>query len=733
MSELKNPRELISQTNNTILFAKVNGKKDSLSTILSEVDEDVDGDINEKVKENLLVKNFDDFLEKFNPTIYSSFNKNEEFVYDIEYDERKKAYPLKNSEVLDMLIQLLESKKMGGQKNLDFDYEKLLELITPQNTVKKMKQDTAKTLYLFEEYDKYPKGDPKRKELGTLLTKKLKANREVYDNYPTLLAIAVDNVKSISERMVQTGDNKKGEPVQIGMPSFNDEGVLEFKKLPAPDYGDNKNSDNEPKKLNLQLAEKIEKDYELQVASKGHEVQQTVKNLLTFGLRQVSKTEITPEDKKNHDLLLTTLQKEKESFFKAIVPLLQTILGVKSFFDQFSESSDDEKEAPKLLITNCNAKEFADKDKDLLDKFLLKNNSNNETKNSYWFAIVPDVAPYGTSRVNKDKKSTEDDAAFDDFETVGDIEFPSEVNCDKNQLNILTEVLAKWKITCFFNFQANRQSSFLKMTISMINKIKENTEILEKDKKRAEMIVNCLPNFTVIPEGKRYNLGSKLVKNSEENNKNSSEIVTLPGFFIDASYIACGLVASWQSVSFLKKRFGSSSVSQEDTGVRVDIEKNENSHYLYTTFAREGDGYSGLFEDKLAEKPYGFIFSSNKINTDDNLPKDRITVLKARTLAKEKNGGYKELYKVLAKNYLTRFIKADANVSGDKIGEDKIKRIVDDEADVETYKSRWERSRNFVNALLQAGDNISYNQKTKKIDFSFAGKPELIELEIEDK
>ena len=478
------------------------------------------------------------------------------------------------------------------------------------------------------------------------------------------------------------------------------------------------------------LAEKIGNDYEIQTVKNGFEVQTKVKELLTFGLNQISKNEITKADMEMHDNMLTTLQKEKENFFNAIVPLLQTILGVKSFFDQYSESSNNNNsEAPKLLITNCKASEFASDNAKNLATFLEEINNTPETKDYYWLAIIPDVSIKSIKR--KIEKNHNEDNDFG-LEAEDGNEEIVDANCDKNNLSIIADVLAKYKIQCFFNFKASRDTSFLKINLDKIKENKDNTKTLESDNKRAEMLVNCIPNFTVIPKGKRYNLGTKLIQENGDGLQKSSEVVTLPGIFIDSSYVACGLVASWQSATFLKERFGNSKTSKEHSGVRVDVEKMDNYEYLYTTFAREGNGYTGSFQDSLALKPYGFIFSSNKIYSNKNLPKERITVLRARTLSKDAKGIYKDLYKILSKNYLARLIKAYAGQYGEQITKDKILEVVGD--DSSSYKAHWddEKKSKFVNSLLQEGDSISFNDENQLI-FTFAGKPELLDLEILDK
>ncbi len=72
----------ISQTNRTILMEEINPEKLDLVTLVVDT-KGIDSLSDEKIKkinENLLVSNFDEFLEKFDPVVYSFFNANNQKV-----------------------------------------------------------------------------------------------------------------------------------------------------------------------------------------------------------------------------------------------------------------------------------------------------------------------------------------------------------------------------------------------------------------------------------------------------------------------------------------------------------------------------------------------------------------------------------------------------------------------------------------------------------------------------
>lgn len=77
---------IIEQTNRTILFDVINPEVFDMFNIMSDVDENSKSLSDEKVAEinnALLVNNFDEFLRKFKPTIYSYYDQERGMVYEL--------------------------------------------------------------------------------------------------------------------------------------------------------------------------------------------------------------------------------------------------------------------------------------------------------------------------------------------------------------------------------------------------------------------------------------------------------------------------------------------------------------------------------------------------------------------------------------------------------------------------------------------------------------------------
>lgn len=79
--------DIIQQTNRTILFEEINPEKLDLITVVGDT-KDINSLNDDKIKEInelFLVNNFDEFLEKFAPVVYSFYNaNNQKVIYTLE-------------------------------------------------------------------------------------------------------------------------------------------------------------------------------------------------------------------------------------------------------------------------------------------------------------------------------------------------------------------------------------------------------------------------------------------------------------------------------------------------------------------------------------------------------------------------------------------------------------------------------------------------------------------------
>ncbi|MBO4750419.1 MAG: transcriptional regulator, partial [Lachnospiraceae bacterium] len=140
--------DVITQTNRTMLFEEINPEKLNILTLIGDTKdlESLDDAKIKEIHENLLVRNFDEFLEKFEPVVYSFFNAATQNVsYTLEKpenipEEYISEIPLnKQNDFLNMLFTLMDSKRAQGIINVDFKFEKILDMISPKKIMRDIK------------------------------------------------------------------------------------------------------------------------------------------------------------------------------------------------------------------------------------------------------------------------------------------------------------------------------------------------------------------------------------------------------------------------------------------------------------------------------------------------------------------------------------------------------------------------------------------------------------------
>ena len=115
--------DVIQQTNRTILFEEINPEKLDLLTLVGDTKglNSLNDDKIKEINENLLVNNFEEFLDKFAPTVYSFYNANSQKVmYTLNKpenlpDELITEIPINQSnDFVKMLFTLIDTKRAQG-------------------------------------------------------------------------------------------------------------------------------------------------------------------------------------------------------------------------------------------------------------------------------------------------------------------------------------------------------------------------------------------------------------------------------------------------------------------------------------------------------------------------------------------------------------------------------------------------------------------------------------------
>ena len=417
----------------------------------------------------------------------------------------------------------------------------------------------------------------------------------------------------------------------------------------------------------------------------------------------------------NYKTYLEFYTQAKDDFVKTAKPLIEKILGVKMYFDQYNSKNRGMR--PTLLITN-NKLDMLVKSGNInrLETYLSTVNDKNDFSNTVWFGIVPaiEIESAGKPKVSK--------RIF-----MGNKEVKKEGNTMES-LTSLLQVMSKYKVQIFFNFQANEETTFNSVATTGVEKYVDKCQMLTRQE-YSEYAIPCLPNFTIIPKDKSGVVIDTLIEKTEDGGvrvSNAKEDVLklwIQGVYVDASYVAAGIVSAYQCPEYLKEHF--KNVSSKFPGVRFDIESGDNSLRMVTTMAKEITGFTNSIKEEINKKSFGFVFSSENAQVDGKDVK-RITVYKARSLALT-DDGFDCIYKTLVSTYIRRNLGFQTN----DYKQDSIEAFFSNN---QTAKRKWINEGGYINSIIQDGDDLNYTideiNNECIIDLAFNGNVKNLKVSI---
>lgn len=763
--------EIIEQTNRTILFDIVNPEVFSMFNIMSDVDENSKSLTDEKISEinqALLVSSFDEFLKKFKPTIYSYYDKEKGMVYELTKPAGIPEALIKtividrNNTFLKMFISIMDTKKSSGSTNASFNYEKITEMLAPHKVLSEIKKLKKDITYLENKNAEFESDSPAKQDAVLKLTSKLDRTKKYYNETASQLTLMLGIIKENLDTAAEA--SKKGiTNFQPALPVFDDNAEILALNItkPSPDLLTDKGTAAGAESTELAAASKAEvaayaetagkkktisyKDLSVSVIENQYD--DSMEALYTSvgqpydrntGAASLSKELVVAAftDKVSDTLLAMDIEDKIElynkysvlnaswqkAFIRTAKLLIEKILSVKAFFDQYQPKS--RYMQPSLLIVNASMYEILEqKNLENLNKYLETVNNKSDFNNTIWFGVVPNI------KFSEDQDLEIDVDTMRQFGYTGDIDTGTSIEpTEIADLQLLLDSIKSYRIQVFFAFEASEDTTFLKLSTHGMEDYLEKTQDLSNND-YSRYAIPCLPNFTVIPSNKsRVVLGSKAVVRSGgglEFSEDRDDFMKfwIYGVYISAAYVAAGIVAAYQCPNFLGSRF-SNRVKREYPGVRFDIEANENALYVPTTMPKEIAGYTTDTKNVINENKFGFVFSSDKNQLNGNSV-NQITVYKSRCMNESKNGGFESIFRETTRTYLYRMIGAITN-DYKKEGIDKI-------FDSGGKVKEWQLSPNYVNSILREGDGIDKGDcdgKTYNIEIKFAGVSENMELLI---
>ena len=715
-------KNFINRTNRTILFEEINPEKMDILTLINDSKnmDSLDDENIIEINRHLLVSSFDEFLEKFDPKVYSYFDAESQSIrYILKKPEGISEDLITEIKInngntfFKMLNTLIEARKSQGNRCVDFKFENILELISPRKVIEDIKQTRKEIAYIYGKYEELDDENPKKLEYGDKLNEKFEEASQNYSNVLGMLPLAIEDIKT---RLLvgHNENNSKSEKIKLGMLKVGKNGELEVIEYKQEE---NKSLALIEEKNTTALVEAFKDDYE----NVSEEPNQYISDLVirTFVPLAKNIVSINPEQEvENYNNYLSFYKSAQEDFIKIAKPLIEKLLGVKMFFEQYDTKVPLMR--PTLLVTNVKSEMISKAgNKERLKAFLNTVNAKNDFENTIWFGIYPNV--------DLDIKKTEKKVR-ERFRGT-----KNEEKVDKNTIEVLTNlmtILGEYKIQVFFNFEGNSETSFDNLATTGVDKYIEKTQVLE-NQSYSEYLIPVLPNFTIIPKDKTGVILDYKIKFENENgvslSKEQEDLLKfwIEGVYIDGSYVAAGIIAASQCPNFLRDRFNQ--VSPVYPGVRFDIEAEDNSYKVRTTMSKEISGFTNSIKDRINQFNYGFIFSSDNAHLQKEKIRN-IVVYKARTLLRNSEGGYEPLYKTLTTTFIERtlrFVTTDFK-------EDKINMFFS--TNPESQKSIWVKDQKFVNGIMQKGDDITHiideENGICQLNITFAGNVKNLQVEI---
>lgn len=644
----------MEQTNRTILFEEINPDIMDLYTLIGNVkDKKSISDMElEEIHQKLLVKSFDEFMQKFTPKLYGfvdTDNLTFSFSYERKWNHKNTFCISLNNEnrFFQEIFHLLSTndKNIVPLGNIQDIFHLILEN-EKVTDLKKLKGELKQ---------KFKKG--KLREINVML-------EHILENYDSGIVLLQYFLMAFPEHINFMETDKK-EPLVIKETRGTQIEILAISE---------KFKYFEPS-IEEELADYIIEYLNSKVCNQ---------KLMELYIKiETYKKEDMNYLCKKYSLYQEFYSKILKVMWEYIRPLMQTILGVYEFFNQYGATAGIM--PPSLLVANCKPDRIRiEENMARLKTYLETINLKNYMEFNIWYAVIPGLmhkADYRREEIRERFQGTEQKQYI--------IPYQSE------DIVMLCELLAEYGIISFVGLQANSSTNFVSFTKNGIETYNASFKELENIYKK-EYIVPCLPNFTIIPrEHMEIKIGNMYSYQDFADNQITSQgekRIWLEGIHVDASYVAAGLIASCQCPGYLTRYF-KEKVTMEFPGVSYRITQGDNKYFTKTVMKKEIFYYQQQLLEDIEKKSMGITFmpcnqgvvvATDRCMSFQNRKKDCIaTVQTLRYLEKIIQRSTQDFKSELIKN----FFQNHPN----------------------TIKDKWFSNRQFINSILKEGEKLTYH------------------------
>lgn len=669
----------MEQTNRTLLFEEINPNKPDLFTMIGDIkeQESLTDEMVEQIHKELEVDSFRQLIEKFEPGIYMYLNTSACSVsfsrqcYSLEGHEASRITLDQKDSLLSVILELMDSKKNRQYLLKNFNY--ILNALVPKERKKKFLKQRNRCITLFHENKtaeagKLCKSIQKEHNKGLfLLTLFLQGAYEVMvteEPETQKDRFIADTVSSNLVTPIALSDNLKKKEARL----------LEEEQKEYADF-----------------LEDIMEDIAEEAAR-----QQLVCHRELFTLCMRLPTIKTKEEIEK----LQPVYEKYLAYYSDIIkifwiqgkPLLEQLLGIKMFFEQYGKIS--EGMQPYLVISNVSAKDILSMDAPKkLQIYLETVNQKNYGKNTLWYGIIPNIS---LADSEKEKNLRE---RFQG--TREKIQYPANT-CQ--EVSVLLQILTEYKIQTFISPQISDKTTFQWLKQHGMDNWMETIKEYE-GLDRLEYVIPCYPNCMVIPkEQAQLILGHNTSYDElkEQVRIQGEKKLWLDGLGIEAAYIAAGLFAACQCPKYLEARY-KNDINMDFPGVAYRMTEEDHALITPTTMAREVLTFPGELMEELKRKAAGVVFVPYG---------GKIAAATDRTLGYLK-GIHDEIYHVQTISYIQRIIRSTTQ----DYKENLIKQFFQNRPG--SIRMQWMENKKYINSIIKEGETMEYDIEEKNNTCTF--------------
>lgn len=659
--------ENVKQSHKTILFEKFShDKEDKVPELYSIIDSAKSSgtfgtdEFFTKIEDELTVRSFQEFLDKFAPKVYEyaiSMGGKTEFAYTMDKDDVKdidyREISIAQHPFFEMLWSMYTQKGESDKSNLEFQEDKVKEILTPKKQMEKAYEMRRRVQSLARDRFKAEQAHRSTAPYDEAIYQSRVEISETFDESPLMhLALAItgltktiDNLqKNIGQLEVPDGESPQLIKGRFCLDENGDAQVVAVPKATNAIAGVSQDA--------LALEEGAVRDVLRLVARDVRESGPESKFVQDLVIQLYAPAEIVDENSAPDLPALRNMVEEKTArleslqaiyqqaqgaFINSLVEITQKLLGVMTFFDHATTGGAKAELPYGLVVANCRVEKFLEKDEAKRDLQTFLSHLGNETNGKkIWLGILPDVLLPGVGQGSGgghdynaplEKRGKRNESAVRGNKAAG---------TDLEGARAFLQMMDEAGILTVFSFQPGKKTSFAGFSLKTLEEMKKALERVDNPH-----AVCAYPNFTVMRDG-TIDLGD-------------NHLVTVPAIYVSACYVAAGLLAASQQEKVLRARGLGDKLVPGEINARIDLENPEVNLALMTKFNRElAYSWPAEIVPEIVRDRFGFAFCSDFKTDEAGKPIKNSYIIQASTLEKEDNR-YQPVYVTLLRDFVENY------------------------------------------------------------------------------